>query len=73
MFSFFIIQAPPGDMLTSKLAQWAEQGEMGSGGAVEQMEALRERYGLNDPVYVQYLRMDRKYYFSLRFRRIFHL
>jgi peptide/nickel transport system permease protein len=56
VFSFFVIQAPPGDMLTSKMAKLAEQGELGSESAVAQIEALRERYGLNDPVYVQYLR-----------------
>ena len=71
MVSFVIIQAPPGDMLTSKLAQWAEQGEMGSGGAVEQMEALRERYGLNDPVYVQYLRWIGNIIFHLDFGESF--
>ena len=56
VFSFFVIQAPPGDMLTSKMAKLAEQGELGSESAVAQIEALRERYGLNDPVYVQYFR-----------------
>ena len=54
--SFAVIQLPPGDMLTSRLAQLAEHGELGSESAFAQVEALRERYGLNDPVYVQYLR-----------------
>jgi len=56
MVSFAVIQAPPGDMLTSRLAELAEQGELGSESAVAQIEALRERYGLNDPIYVQYFR-----------------
>ena len=56
MVSFVVIQAPPGDMLTSRLAELAEQGELGSESAVAQIEALRERYGLNDPLYVQYFR-----------------
>lgn len=56
MVSFVVIQAPPGDMLTSRLAELAEQGELGSDSAMQQIEALRERYGLNDPMYVQYFR-----------------
>ena len=54
--SFVVIQMPPGDMLTSKLAKLAEQGELGSESALAQLEVLRERYGLNDPLYVQYFR-----------------
>ena len=56
MVSFAVIQAPPGDMLTSRLAELAEQGELGSESATAQIEALRERYGLNDPMYEQYSR-----------------
>jgi len=56
MVSFAVIQAPPGDMLTSRLAELAAQGELGSASAVSQIDALRERYGLNDPIYVQYFR-----------------
>ena len=56
MVSFAVIQAPPGDMLTSRLAELAEQGELGSESAMAQIDALRERYGLNDPIYVQYAR-----------------
>ncbi len=56
MASFIVIQLPPGDMLTSKLAKLEEQGELGSESALEQVMVLRERYGLNDPLYVQYFR-----------------
>ena len=56
MVSFAVIQALPGDMLTSRLAELAEQGELGSESAMAQIDALRERYGLNDPIYVQYAR-----------------
>lgn len=51
MISFFIIQLPPGDFLTSYVASLRQQGEM-----VDQSElaALRARYGLGQPVYVQY-------------------
>ena len=51
--SFFIIQLPPGDFLTSAIAMMREQGE-----AVDaaQLEALRDRYGLDQPFVVQYWR-----------------
>lgn len=49
--TFAIIQLPPGDYLTTLMADWASQG-----GAVEAgtLEAMRERYGLDQPIYVQY-------------------
>jgi len=49
--SFVIIQLPPGDYLTSLVAGLAEQGETIDNA---QLEALRERYGLDQPWYVQY-------------------
>jgi len=54
--SFVVIQAPPGDMLTSRIAELQQQGEGGAQSAQAEIEALRERYGLNDPIHVQYLR-----------------
>ncbi len=71
MVSFVVIQAPPGDMLTSRLAELAEQGELGSGSAMEQIEALRERYGLNDPIYIQYFRWIGKIAFEGDFGQSF--
>ena len=71
MVSFVVIQAPPGDMLTSRLAELAEQGELGSESAVAQIEALRERYGLNDPLYVQYFRWVGKIVFDGDFGQSF--
>ncbi len=56
MVSFAVIQAPPGDMLTSRIAELQQQGELGGQSALEQVEALRERYGLNDHITVRYLR-----------------
>jgi len=57
MVSFAVIQAPPGDMLTSRIAELEQQGELSGGqSARRQVEALRERYGLNDPLAVRYLR-----------------
>jgi peptide/nickel transport system permease protein len=51
--SFAIIQLPPGDYLTALQAQLASQGDS-IGDA--QLQALEQRYGLNDPIYVQYVK-----------------
>ncbi|MEW5957617.1 MAG: ABC transporter permease [Chloroflexota bacterium] len=53
VFAFFIIQAPPGDFVTAYIAELAA-----SGSSVDriQIDALRELYGLDQPVYVQYLK-----------------
>lgn len=53
IISFIIIQLPPGDYLTSYVAHCA-QGEQGGSGA--DRKGLRERYGLGQPVYVQYFK-----------------
>ncbi len=49
--AFAIIQLPPGDYLTSLVAGMAEQGETVDSAT---LAALRERYGLGQPFYVQY-------------------
>jgi peptide/nickel transport system permease protein len=51
LLTFFIIQLPPGDFLTSKLAGMMEQGETID---VSTLEALKARYGLDKPMIVQY-------------------
>ena len=53
ILSFIIIRLPPGDYVTSYIAQ-----QSGSGGFVseQEAEALRREYGLDQPMYVQYLR-----------------
>ena len=51
ILSFLIIQLPPGDFLTSYAAQLREQGDSVDS---ETLEAMRERYGLGQPFYVQY-------------------
>ena len=51
--SFIIIQLPPGDFLTSYVAQLAAQGETVDNAAIQ---SLRERYGLGQPVHIQYLK-----------------
>jgi peptide/nickel transport system permease protein len=52
ILSFVIIQLPPGDYLDSYMAKLASQGDPGS---LQQIESLRSRYGLDRPVYMQYL------------------
>ena len=52
--SFILIQLPPGDFLTTYAATLAAQGD--SSIAAEQLDALREAYGLGEPVYVQYFK-----------------
>lgn len=53
IISFIIMQAPPGDYLTSYIAQLTASGQ-----AIDQseIEALRLRYGLDQPAYIQYWR-----------------
>jgi len=51
LLSFIVIQAPPGDFLTSYAAQLRAQGDEVD---AAQLEALRQRYGLGEPFYVQY-------------------
>ena len=51
--SFVIIQLPPGDFLTAYMANLATMGEQVP---AEQIDAMRERYGLGEPIYVQYLK-----------------
>ncbi len=51
MVSFVIIQLPPGDYLTTKIAQLEAQDELVNRNLIE---ALREEYGLDKPIYVQY-------------------
>ena len=51
ILSFAIIQLPPGDFLTSYVAQLRQQGDIVD---QAQIDALRERYGMGQPIYVQY-------------------
>ena len=51
--SFAIIVLPPGDYLTSYISQLRSQGNEI---AQEQAEALRLQYGLDQPLYMQYLK-----------------
>lgn len=49
--AFVIIQLPPGDYLTTLQAQLASQGEQAN---LAQLEALSQRYGLDQPMATQY-------------------
>ena len=49
--TFVIIQLPPGDFLTTLVAGLASQGETVNQDAIQ---ALQDRYGLGQPIYVQY-------------------
>ena len=51
VISFVLIQAPPGDFLTSYIAELAQGGSTID---QAQIDALRRQYGLDQPVYVQY-------------------
>ncbi|MBM3534940.1 MAG: ABC transporter permease [Alphaproteobacteria bacterium] len=50
---FVIVEAPPGDFLTSYIATLASSG---SSIGAEHVEALRRQYGLDQPIWVQYLK-----------------
>ncbi len=52
--SFVILQAPPGDYVTSYLARVSMQ--QGFPVTKEEEAALRRQYGLDQPIYVQYLK-----------------
>jgi peptide/nickel transport system permease protein len=51
VIAFLIIQAPPGDYLTSVAAKLAESGRDLD---LKTLDAMRERYGLDEPILVQY-------------------
>jgi len=53
VFAFLIIQAPPGDFVTAYIAELAM-----SGSQIDQVQidALRQLYGLDKPIHIQYLK-----------------
>jgi peptide/nickel transport system permease protein len=53
IISFLLLQLPPGDYLDSYAAQLRQQGDMVQ---QEAIDSLRERYGLGQPVYMQYFK-----------------
>jgi len=53
IISFTIIQLPPGDFLTTYVAERNARGETVD---PTEVESLRQRFGLDQPMYIQYLR-----------------
>jgi peptide/nickel transport system permease protein len=53
VLSFVIIQLPPGDFVTTYIARLSETG---STSALGEVERLRHSYGLDQPLYVQYVK-----------------
>lgn len=58
---FIIIQAPPGDFLTSKIMMLEERGDAAK---LQEVEDLRKMFWLDKPVYVQYARWLGLYWFK---------
>ncbi len=52
IITFIIIQLPPGDFLTNYVAELQESGEMVDH---SELQALKQRWGLDQPEYMQYL------------------
>lgn len=73
VIAFVVIQIPPGDYVTNMVTEMMSQGSDRIDPAVT--EQLRDQYGLNDPVYVQYYKWmknivtEGKFGYSLTFRR----
>jgi peptide/nickel transport system permease protein len=53
VLAYVVIQLPPGDYITSYIAQMSASGSFVS---QQEAEALRQQYGLDKPIWVQYLR-----------------
>ncbi|MEM9760838.1 MAG: ABC transporter permease, partial [Pseudomonadota bacterium] len=51
--SFLLIQAPPGDFLTTYIAKLGESNELLDQATIDN---LRARFGLDQPLYVQYFK-----------------
>ena len=71
MLAFVIIQLPPGDYVSSYIAQMAAMGSVVSD---EEAQTLRIQYGLGQPIYVQYWKWmkqiaDGNFGFSMEWRR----
>jgi len=53
VFSFIVIQLPPGDFLSHYVAELEELGDQVS---QRELEGLRRQFGLDQPIYIQYLK-----------------
>ena len=70
IISFILIQLPPGDFLTSYIMQLESGGQL-----VDQalIDSLKQQYGLDQPIYVQYYQMGIQYGAARRFWTILYL
>lgn len=66
--SFIIIQLPPGDYVSTLIAQYAAQGDQLDQARIA---ALEQRYGVNQPIYVQYWKWISNILFHLDFGQSF--
>ena len=53
ILTFVLIQLPPGDYLTSVIMNLAESGEEVDEALIA---SLKQRYGLDQPLYIQYFK-----------------
>lgn len=53
IIAFIIIQLPPGDYLTTYIATLAQSGQQLD---QDEIEALKQQYGLDQPIHVQYMK-----------------
>lgn len=73
IIAFLVIQLPPGDYVTNLVSEMMAQGTDKIDPSI--VEQLREQYGLNDPIYVQYFKWIRNivtegdFGYSLTFKR----
>lgn len=73
LVSFAVIQLPPGDFVTNLVSEMTRQGADRISPEVTQQ--LREQYGLNDPIYIQYFKwmrniiLEGNFGYSLTLRR----
>lgn len=58
---FSIVRLPPGDLLTTRMAHLSETGDFAS---VQEVDALKKAFHLDDPFWTQYLRWTGLYWFA---------
>lgn len=66
--SFVLIQLPPGDYVTTLIAQYSAQGDQLDAARIE---ALKDRYGVGEPMIVQYWKWITSILFHLDFGESF--
>src|SRR4051812_32334934 len=75
MVSFFVIQLPPGDFASTYKTFLMQTGNVTEARAEEMTKMVRKQYGLDQPVYIQYLTWikgiltEGKFGFSFAYRK----